>query len=549
MEVGKMVQYLARLLQEFKRDDRGAFSLFMIAIFTTMVLVGGAAIDLVRFEAVRSSIQYNLDRAVLAAASMRQTQDPATVVNDYMSKVETLSTFNVTIDGANTSVTLTGRRVSANATATLSTYFLRIAGINTMDVSASSRASEEIPNIEISMVLDVSGSMSGSKISSLKTAAKTFVDTVVIPDDDSLTAISIVPYSTNVSLPQTMWDAYTTEGLSTKSRCMIFESADYNQAAISTSTTQRQLPYYSWRAYLDSNSTLDYSDCRGSVSGGSYADIMPFSVSTSDLKTKIDSLVATGSTAAHIGTKWGVALLDPAAKPIAAAIGGEVANLPASYTEPGVLKVLLVMTDGQNTNHYELYNQYRSGASDMTSVLEQETVCDESWKVWYYENYGWYGSDCSQQNVTNYYLYRPDNSKYYKLGDGTSQGSSSSSLPGNNAALSGAVGYRYNFTWTEVWEFMSTEAFARTIGKSWSDIERVYSTASQADTQMTNSCASAKNNGVVVYSIAFEAPQNAQDLLKECATSNNNYYDVDTTDIASAFAAIAVSIQKLKLTQ
>jgi len=71
-----MVQYLSRLFTNFKRDERGAFSVFIIGIFTTMILVAGAAIDFVRFEAVRSSIQYNLDRAVLAAASMRQTQLP-----------------------------------------------------------------------------------------------------------------------------------------------------------------------------------------------------------------------------------------------------------------------------------------------------------------------------------------------------------------------------------------------------------------------------------------------------------------------------------------
>ena len=154
-----MVQYFGKYIANFKRDERGAFSIFMVGIFTTLILVAGAAIDYVRFEAVRSSIQYNLDRAVLAAASMRQTQDPETVVLDYMSKVETLSSFNVVIDQANTSVTVTGRRVAASATANLSTYFLRIAGINTLDVNATSQASEIIPNIEISLVLDVSGSM------------------------------------------------------------------------------------------------------------------------------------------------------------------------------------------------------------------------------------------------------------------------------------------------------------------------------------------------------------------------------------------------------
>jgi hypothetical protein len=156
---------------------------------------------------------------------------------------------------------------------------------------------------------------------------------------------------------------------------------------------------------------------------------------------------------------------------------------------------------------------------------------------------------CSYVQGTNNYIYRPDNAKYYKVGNGSSQGSRYNNLPGNNAATAGNIGYRYNYTWSEVWEFMSTGAFAATIGKNWNDIEQTFATASQADTQMTSSCTIAKNRGVVVYTIAFSAPSHAQTLLEGCATSLNNYYDVDTTDIASAFSAIAVSIQKLKLTQ
>jgi Flp pilus assembly protein TadG len=527
-----MVRYLSKFLADFKRDERGAFSVFLVGMFTTLILVGGAAIDLVRFEAVRSSIQFSLDRAVLAAASMRQVENPGLVVADYMSKVDTLSSFNVTM-GEDTNVTLTGRRVSATATATLSTYFLRIIGIDTMDVTAVSKATEEIPNLEISLVLDISGSMGwdgvdGSpKIDSLKAAANTFVDTVIIPDDNSQTTISIIPYAYNVSVPQSMWDLYNTEGLTTQTRCMIFEDDDYNSAAISTVDIQRQLPFVAKYGGFDPDfdpndpdaSSLNFNRC----SVDSYAEIMPYSTSVADLQAKINSLQAAGSTASHIGTKWGVALLDPAAADIGANIGGDVANIPAEYQEPGVLKVMVVMTDGDNRDHYDLYNNYRSGPSDMYTVLEDDE--------------------------TNYYIYRPDNARYYKVNDGTSQGSYSSTLPGSPVALEGEDGYRVQFAWPQVWERISTKGYAKTIGKNWYNYENKYSPASEADTEMNNSCSIAKNRGVLVYTIAFSAPSAAQTLLQGCATSINNYYDVDNTDIASAFAAIAVSIQKLKLTQ
>lgn len=554
-----MVRYLSHLFKKFTYDERGSFSVFVVGTFTTMILVSGAAIDFIRFEAVRSSIQYNLDRAVIAAASMRQTQDPADVVEDYMSKVETLTAFSVSMDDDNTSVTLTGRKVSAVATATIDTFFLRLTGINTMDVTASSRASEEIPNLEISMVLDVSGSMSGSKIASLQTAANTFVETVIIDDDESLTSISIVPYSTNVSVPQSMWDLYATEGLTANTRCMIFDDADYSFPGINMTATQRQLPYYSYDGGFQTDH--NFGDCKTAT----YAEIMPFSTSVTNLQTKINSLVATGSTASHIGAKWGVALLDPAANDIGADIGGEVASLPTPYSETGVLKVLILMTDGQNTSHYDLKDDFRSGASRMyyvtdvsdQEVTESEAVCTENWMEWYYVNRGWYSYYCHYETTTTtetvdssgYYIYKPENNGYYKVNNGYSQGSYSTTLPGDPSAVSGENGYQLNYTWPEVWEMMSTYGYGKTIGESWSYAETTYSSSSQADAQMLDACSAAKSNGIVVYTIAFSAPSSAETLLKSCATSLSNYYDVDTTDIATAFASIAVSVQKLKLTQ
>ncbi len=50
-----MVRYLSKFLADFKRDERGAFSVFLVGMFTTLILVGGAAIDLVRSAHVEAS--------------------------------------------------------------------------------------------------------------------------------------------------------------------------------------------------------------------------------------------------------------------------------------------------------------------------------------------------------------------------------------------------------------------------------------------------------------------------------------------------------------
>jgi Flp pilus assembly protein TadG len=511
-----MVQYLVSLLRSFERDERGSFAIFLVAIFTTMIFVAGAAVDLVRYETVRSSLQYNLDRSVLAAASMRQSQDPAAVVLDYMDKVDTLSSFNVALNQANTSVSATGRTVSASASATLTTYFLKLAGINTMDLTVASVASENIPNLEISLVLDVSGSMGWNdsdgepKIDSLKVAAKEFVDTMIDDSNGSLTSISIVPYAANVAVPQTMYDLYNVNAFHTDSRCIVFDAASFNVAGISTSDPLRQLYNF--------NQTDGYSHeayCRVDAA----SEIKPFLTSKANLDTAIDALYASGSTATHIGTKWGVALLDPSASVVSATVGGSVAGRPTAYYTPDVMKIMVVMTDGDNKIHYTMHDDYRTGASDMYQVEDDK-----------------------------YYIYNPNTNKYYQV----NSDNEFNTLPGDPTAAPGDAGYQYQLSWEEVWDdTIDVQDYANEIGEDRYDYQLVNATKAEADAQMLASCSTAKSNGISVYSIAFNAPSAAETLMRDCASTPTHFFAVNDSgaNISAAFASIALSIQKLKLTQ
>lgn len=140
----------------FKRDENGSMIVFVMVVFSVMMMVGGAGVDLARYEFSRSTLQYNLDRAVLAAASLKQEQDPATVVNDYMSRIVMNEEFVVTVTS---NVQDYSRSVSASAVANVDMWFLSMAGVSQMPAKVVSIAQEQKTNLEISLVLDVSGSM------------------------------------------------------------------------------------------------------------------------------------------------------------------------------------------------------------------------------------------------------------------------------------------------------------------------------------------------------------------------------------------------------
>ena len=68
--------------KRFTKDEGGAVMVFALVLFILMVMMGGLADDLMRYETTRTALQNTLDRSTLAAASLSQTLKPKAVVRD-----------------------------------------------------------------------------------------------------------------------------------------------------------------------------------------------------------------------------------------------------------------------------------------------------------------------------------------------------------------------------------------------------------------------------------------------------------------------------------
>ncbi|MEZ5912446.1 MAG: pilus assembly protein TadG-related protein [Paracoccaceae bacterium] len=73
-------------LSRFRDDEAGSMLVFGMYMFFLMWAFAGIAVDVMRHETLRTNLQNTVDRASLAAASLRQTLDPETVVLDYFAK-------------------------------------------------------------------------------------------------------------------------------------------------------------------------------------------------------------------------------------------------------------------------------------------------------------------------------------------------------------------------------------------------------------------------------------------------------------------------------
>ncbi|SIN98702.1 TadE/TadG family type IV pilus assembly protein [Vannielia litorea] len=446
----------------FAREEDGGLLIFSLFLFVCMLLAVGIGIDVMRIEMARTRLQNTADAAVLAAASMEQQMDPTSVVNDYFERAGLSANLTaVTVNGG-----ANYKTVTAETNTRLPMYFLGMVGIDKMEARSAGTATAGYTDVEVSMVLDITGSMGqNNKLANLKTAANDFVDTVLDPSQPGSISLSLVPYSAQVNIGADMIGQLNVPLKHGYSHCVDFEEADFTSAALSLTKQYEHMQHFQY--YSSATTPIDNPGCVQH----SYERVTPFSQNPAALKAQINQFQARANTAIHLGMKWGVALLDPSMQPVVAnlAAAGKAdpsfSGRPFAYERSNTAKVVVLMTDGENVNTTRLKSQYY----DSTQEIER-------------------------------------------------------------------------------WHQTSVIAYANSKGTNWGNYVTTKYTSTKADSMLANICDAAKAKGIIVYTIGFEVSTHSGNVMRNCASTPSHYFDVQGTEISSAFAAIARNISALRLT-
>ena len=551
---------LTTRLRRFGRDEDGSMIIFSLFLIIMMLIVGGMAVDLMRFETNRSRLAATLDRAILAAADLDQTLSPEQVVRDYFQKAGLLEQ----LQSVSVVETVNSRSVSASASINVNMMFMDLLGIEQLEAPAAGMARETITDIEIAMVLDVSGSMgSNGKIGNLRTAARNFVQTVLANDINNKISISIVPFNAQVNLGATLRSQYNVTNLTgiTNSNCIDLLPSAFTAAGISQTLPMPQAGYFDWSSSTTKNSSYVAPPTTMAFPGPltcktNTANIVRLpSNSIPALQANLGGLAADGNTSITLGMKWAMALLDPGSRPLytnlisSNQISANFAGRPYNYDRPNTLKVIVMMTDGEHVDSKLLNDNYRGPNS-----LIYRSTGDGLYSIRHLVNrptsagtneYWWPETCVNQPTCTQRGTW---NATAYNSGAGVTM-----------------------LTWPQVWaalpmSWVAQQLYARPLSNNNStNRTNIYNslmdpaqttaffrrsiTAGAMDVQLQTSCLQARANGVVVFSVAFEAPPIGQALLANCASSPSHYYVANGSQINDAFFAIANQIQSLRLMQ
>lgn len=152
-----------------------------------------------RYIYVETMLTSAVDSASVAVARF-QFEDPEEIGGKFFYANFENGTMGINITPIIT-VDAEQKKVRVSASSDLPTIIGRFFGINELRISAESEVLREFMGIEAALVLDVTGSMAGSKITALRAAAKNFIDTIYGDENtkDKM-AVSIIPYVMSVNI-------------------------------------------------------------------------------------------------------------------------------------------------------------------------------------------------------------------------------------------------------------------------------------------------------------------------------------------------------------
>ncbi|MCX2724846.1 Tad domain-containing protein [Roseibium salinum] len=373
---------LRSLFRDLVQDKSASILPLFGLTVVLLVVMGGLAVDISRAVSAREKLSYALDAAALSLAaelssSLMTDKEIKEALSDSMKANlgnaefldEALKNLTHTVDPEN-------GQVSVSSSASLENYFLDIGGFGkeamgpeAFTFGTSAQATFSRYDVELAMVLDVTGSMA-SHVESLKKAAWSALN-ILIPKDtseaESKVRISMIPYSEGVNLGE----------FANK----VAQGAQGTQNCVTERLGAAQ--------FTDDPYDYDSENENSYFGGGSKGcapspQLEPLTAKRNKIDAAIGKLTTSGGTAGQTGIAWGWYTLSPKWADL-----WPKASVPASYDDEKILKFAIIMTDGDFNRYYYKESLTKKQCQDRWYITE---TCkngtneywrpDSSWGYW-----------------------------------------------------------------------------------------------------------------------------------------------------------------------
>jgi Flp pilus assembly protein TadG len=400
-------------------------------VLIPLILAIGCGVDISRAVVVKMRLGEALDAAGLAVggtigltdAQMTEMAHKYFYANYPDAELGTVTSINISKS------TTDANAIDVSGTARVETAFMRIAGIDYIDVAVEVEVKRESKGLEIALALDNTGSMSGAKIAALRKSTDSMIDILFGAETNpTMLRMALVPFSQTVKVDTALFlnNGWMDANGQSSTAKLNFNNNRYAFSVWSSMTNRswggclearpgglEELdtvpnagqPDTRWVPYFepdgpDSNAYSGYTTYVADGVGGNQETrlknaakysgkalnqpnsdcnmqrILPLTNNKVLLKSYVSGMVATGFTHIAIGAGWGWRVLSPEAPYTEA----------AAYDNADWQKALVLMTDGLNTvpanntfhkSEYTAYNFLSRGLLGTTNAAAAELEQDQ----------------------------------------------------------------------------------------------------------------------------------------------------------------------------
>jgi Flp pilus assembly protein TadG len=353
-----------------------------------MAILGsaGVAVDMGRVQIVQARMQNSIDAAGLAAGSVISTENPSAQVNKYFNANFPQGYMGSTITSLTAITNEDNTKLDINVSGKVPTTFMKIFGIDEVDIGASSQITRAQRGLELVLVIDVTGSMNSSagngqtRLQAAKSASISLLNILYGAENtnDNLW-VALVPFSQAVNVGKNHED-WTSDsswmhwGPTEWEGCVDAREANGRDTTDDPPSTAL-FPKYYWpcdgnNSWYGTNSSknncstgwgMQYRTPLTTTNRGPnlYCPqaLTPLVAEKSTLVNSINSMQAYGNTHVGLGAVWAWRLLSPRWRGL---WGGQMDdnNLPLDYDAPLMNKAVIIMTDGDNTHSNGSHTAY-----------------------------------------------------------------------------------------------------------------------------------------------------------------------------------------------
>ncbi|MGN6423487.1 MAG: VWA domain-containing protein [Asticcacaulis sp.] len=533
---------LLSLLRRLVTHRRGNVTMIFSLSALMLVAVTGGAIDMANMNTTRGDLQDAADAAALRGAltynqgltAAQTAANTAFLQNFGANKLSGLS-YNLS---ANTSGNIT--QLTYTVSGSFKPLFLGLIGMGDQTLHAESKAQSQVNPFELVFVLDTTGSMAGTRISNLKSAVGSVLDTLYSMEGNNSkdVKIGVAPFDTQVRIASGSNFDYIDY-----SNCASHENGYYTGSWYYGYTYVPGVDYHACLAVWDvydhiCDTAQNPSSCQSTASPALY-----YKTSTSGDKTYY---TAVGYAYEKISKKkynifkyTETYYIDPTTLKKVVTASGLTTSSAASSS--GYVGSTSGYTNFPSGDLDTIANSWTGCLSDRTQDFDASAQAADASRP----DTLYIAASCAQSNLTT-------------VKDMTNDITSVKSYVNNlttNGNTNITVGLQFGM------EMLSPDA-PYTTGVSWTDEDvdkymilvtdgantqnRWTSTTSDIDARTKLACQAVKDQGVTLFVVNIIEGDST--LLQNCASQKSYYYNLTSaTELGGAMQDIHKSIGKLRL--